>query len=366
MARKRAKTEKLPAPGLQSIPAPTKLLKELRELIHAARGAVAQAVNSGQVVLYWQVGHRLRTEVLGAKRAGYGERIVVAVAERLTGEFGRGYTDKNLRHMIRFSEAFSDREIVYALSRQLSWTHFRSLIYLDDPLKRDFYAEMCRIERWNTRTLEKKIGGMLFERTALSRKPERLAREELARLRAEDRLTPDLVFRDPYVLDFLLLHDSYSEKDLEAAILREIEAFLLELGVGFTFVARQKRITIDNEDYYIDLLLFHRKLRRLVAVELKLDAFKAADKGQMELYLRYLDEYERERGEESPLGLILCAGKSEKHVELLQLDRSGIRVATYLTELLPRPLLEQKLRHMVAEARARLEHRGGGDPDPPV
>ena len=212
-------------------PPPAKLLKELRELILAARGAVAQAVNSGQVVLYWQVGHRLRTEVLGAKRAGYGERIVAAVAARLTAEFGRGFTDKNLRHMIRFAEAFPDREIVYALSRQLSWTQFRSLIYLDDPLKRDFYAEMCRIERWNTRTLQKKIGGMLFERTALSRKPEQLAREELMRLRDEDRLTPDLVFRDPYVLDFLQLQDSYSEKDLEAAILREIEAFILELGV---------------------------------------------------------------------------------------------------------------------------------------
>jgi predicted nuclease of restriction endonuclease-like (RecB) superfamily len=363
MAKKRAKHRSVPARGPRGLVAPATLLRELRELILAARGAVAQAVNSGQVVLYWQVGHRLRTEVLGARRAGYGERIMIAVAGRLTAEFGRGYTDKNLRHMIRFSETFPDREIVYALSRQLSWTHFRSLIYLDDPLKRDFYAEMCRIERWNTRTLEKKIGGMLFERTALSRKPEQLAREELARLRAEDRLTPDLVFRDPYVLDFLLLHNSYSEKDLEAAILREIEAFLLELGVGFTFVARQKRITIDNEDYYIDLLFFHRKLRRLVAVELKLDAFKAADKGQMELYLRFLDEYEREPGEEPPLGLILCAGKSEKHVELLQLDKSGIRVATYLTELPPRPLLERKLRQMVAEARARLDARPSSHED---
>jgi predicted nuclease of restriction endonuclease-like (RecB) superfamily len=282
---------------------------------------------------------------------------------RLSAGFGRGFTDKNLRHMLRFAETFPDREIVSALSRQLAWTHFRSLIYLHDPLKRDFYAEMCRIERWNTRTLEKKIGGMLFERTALSRKPEQLAREELLRLRDEDRLMPDLVFRDPYVLDFLQLQDSYSEKDLEAAILREIEAFILELGVGFTFVARQKRITIDNEDYYIDLLFFHRKLRRLVAVELKLDAFRAADKGQMELYLRWLDEYEKEPGEESPLGLILCAGKSEKHVELLQLDRSGIRVATYLTELPPRQLLERKLREMTAAARARLEAQSPGRPD---
>ena len=139
------------------------------------------------------MGHRLRTEVLGVRRAGYGERIVATVAARLTDEFGRGFTDKNLRHMIRFAEAFPDREIVYALSRQLSWIHLRRLIYLDDPLKREFYAEMCRVERWNTRTPKKKFGGMLFERTALSRKPERLC-EELAWLRDEDRLTPDLVF----------------------------------------------------------------------------------------------------------------------------------------------------------------------------
>jgi hypothetical protein len=162
--------------------------------------------------------------------------------------------------------------------------------------------------------------------------------------------------------NFLQLQDSYGEKDLEAAILREIEAFILELGVGFTFVARQKRIVIYNEDYYIDLLFFHRKLRRLVAVELKLDAFRAADKGQIELYLRWLDEYEKEPGEESPLGLILCAGKSEKHVELLQLDRSGIRVATYLTELPSRQLRERKLREMTAAARARMEGRSPGRP----
>jgi predicted nuclease of restriction endonuclease-like (RecB) superfamily len=361
MARQRATSEKLPAPRARSGPAATRLIKDLRDLIHSARSGVAQAVNSAQVLLSWQVGHRLRTEILGEKRAGYGKRIVATVAEKLTADFGRGFSDKNLRHMIRFAEVFPDREIVSALSRQLGWTHFRSLIYLDDPLKRDFYAEMCRIERWSTRTLEKKIGGMLFERTALSRKPEKLAREELARLRDEDQLTPDLVFRDPYVLDFLGLRDSYGEKDLESAILREIEAFLLELGVGFTFVARQKRITIDNEDYYIDLLFFHRKLRRLVAVELKLEAFRAADKGQMELYLRWLEKYEKEPGEETPLGLILCAGKLDEHVELLQLDRSGIRVASYLTDLPPRRLLQRKLHQARIAARARLEGRSSGE-----
>ena len=138
---------------------------------------------------------------------------------------------------------------------------------MKDPLARDFYAEMCRIEKWNTRTLEKKIGGMLFERTALSKKPEKLIRHELDALRDEDKLTPDLVFRDPYVLDFLGLRDTYAEKDLEAAILRAMEAFLLELGVGFAFLERQKRITVDGEDYYLDLLFYHRHLRRLVAIE---------------------------------------------------------------------------------------------------
>jgi predicted nuclease of restriction endonuclease-like (RecB) superfamily len=198
------------------------------------------------VLLSWEIGQKIRTEVLGLKRAEYGERVVRTVAEGLTADYGRGYSEKNLRHMIRFAERFPAREIVSALSRQLSWTHFRALAYIDDPLKREFYAELCRVERWGTRTLEKKIAGMLFERTALSRKPERLARQELAALRDEDRVSPDLVFRDPYFLDFLGLKDTYSEKDLEAAILRELEAFILELGAGFAFLARQKRITVDD------------------------------------------------------------------------------------------------------------------------
>jgi predicted nuclease of restriction endonuclease-like (RecB) superfamily len=154
--------------------------------------------------------------------------------------------------------------------------------------------------------------------------------------------------------DFLGLHDTFSEEDLERAILRELEAFLLELGEDFCFVARQKRVTVDREDYHLDLLFFHRRLRRLVAVELKLGKFQAADKGQMELYLRWLDRHDRRPGEGTPLGLILCAEKSAEHVELLQLEASGIRVAEYLTELPPRPVLEQKLHDAIAFARRRL------------
>lgn len=256
---------------------------------------------------------------------------------------------------MRFAEQFPDVEIVATLSHQLSWSHFVELIKLGDPLQREFYTELCRLERWSVRTLHAKVRGMLFERTALSRKPEELARRELAALRDEDRVTPDLVFRDPYFLDFLGLSDAYSERDLETAIIAELERFLLELGAGFSFVARQKRITVDGEDYYIDLLFYHRKLRRLVAIDLKIGRFEAGFKGQMELYLRWLDRYEREAGEESPLGLILCAGKSEEHVELLQLAASGIRVAEYLTELPPREVLEARLAAAVRLARERFE-----------
>lgn len=356
MAKKR-ENKGCPPARATTTPAPRKLLADLRSLILATRTGVAQAVNSAQVLLNWQIGHRLRIDVLGTKRAGYGERIIRTVAEGLTVDYGRGFSEKNLRHMVRFVERFPDREIVSALSRQLGWTHFRALIYVDDPLKREFYAEMCRVERWSTRTLEKKIGGMLFERTALSRKPDQLARQELAGLRDEDRVSPDLVFRDPYLLDFLGLEDVYGERDLEAAILRELESFILELGAGFAFLARQKRITVDDRDYYLDLLFYHRKLRRMVAVELKMGVFQAADKGQMELYLRWLERYEMEPGEGPPLGLILCAGKSDEHVELLQLDKSGIRDAAYLTELPPKKVLEQKLHDSALRAKARLEAR---------
>jgi len=330
------------------------LLKDLRELINTARQDVARQVNSSLVLLYWRVGKRIRQDILREKRAEYGEEIVSAVSRELTAEFGQGFSTRNMWHMIRFVEAFPDERIVNALSTQLGWTHFRHIIALDDPLKRDFYGEMCRIERWSTRTLEKKIAGMLFERTALSKKPEKLIRQELDTLRTEDKLTPDLVFRDPYFLDFLGLKDRYFERDIEDAIMREMENFILELGVGFTFIARQKRIQVDNDDYYLDLLFYHRGLKRLVAIDLKLGDFRPADKGQMELYLRWLAKYEQKPGEEAPIGLILCAGKKRETIELLELEKSGIRVASYWIKVLPRKLLQKKLHEAILHARARL------------
>jgi predicted nuclease of restriction endonuclease-like (RecB) superfamily len=339
------------APGRK----PAVLLSDLRELILSTRQQVAQTVNAGLTMLYWHIGTRIRKDILKEKRAEYGQEILQALSAKLAAEFGRGYSARNLANMVRFAEQFPDPQIVSALLRQLGWTHFTMLIPIQDGLKRDFYAEMCRLERWSTRTLRQKIDGMLFERTALSRKPEKLAAQELQKLREEDKLTPDLVFRDPYLLDFLGLKDSYAEKDLEAAILREMESFILELGVGFAFLERQKRITVDGEDYYLDLLFYHRHLRRLVAIELKLAEFQPGDKGQMELYLRWLDRYERKEGEDKPIGLILCAGKRHETIELLDMDQSGIRVSSYWAEALPKRELERKLHEAVRLARARLE-----------
>ncbi len=307
------------------------------------------------------MGQRIRKEILQEKRADYGAEIVATLSQELTEEFGRGFSRFALARMRQFFQLFPDKQIVATLSQHLGWSHFVEIIPLKNDLQREFYAEMCRVERWSVRQLRQKIGGMLFERTALSKKPASLVKQELAALRAADKLTPDLVFRDPYFLDFLGLRDTYSEQDLEAAILRELESFILELGAGFTFVARQKRITVDNEDYYLDLLFYHRKLRRLVAIELKLGKFRAADKGQMELYLRWLEKYERQPREEPPIGLILCADKSDEHVELLQLSKSGIRVAAYLTELPPRKLLQKKLHEAMVLAKAQLEAKPEGE-----
>ena len=344
--------------------APDTLVRELRSLIEATRGRVAQTVNSELALLHWQIGHRLREEVVGEDRAAYGEQVVAAVAESLSADFGRGFSKRNLYYMMRFAEVFPEAEIVHALRAQLSWTHLRELIAIEDPLKRQFYTEICRVERWSTRTLKSKMNGMLYERTAIAKKPTAVVEETLDALRDEDRMSPDLVFRDPYVLDFLGLPSDFGEAELEAAILRELEGFLLELGQGFSFIARQKRMQIGADDFYLDLLFFHRPLRALVAIELKLGRFDARDKGQMELYLRWLDRYERQPDENPPLGLILCADKNEEQVELLELTDGAVRVAGYLTELPPRELLERKLLESIEHARAKAFTAGDEEDTP--
>jgi predicted nuclease of restriction endonuclease-like (RecB) superfamily len=274
----------------------------------------------------------------------------------LTVEFGQAFSLRSLYRAIQFCQGFTNQEIVSTLSTQLSWSHFIELLPIKDPLARDFYAEMCRIERWDVRTLRQKIGGLLFQRTALSKKPQDVIAAEIGRLR-DGQMSPDIVFRDPYLLDLLGLKGAYSERDLESAILREIEGVLLELGSGFAFVARQKRMSVGKDDFHLDLLFFHRHLRRLIAVELKLESFQPAHVGQMELYLRWLDKHERAPGEEAPIGLILCASADAEQVELLQLDAKSIRVSEYLTELPPLPLLRERLHQAIEHARESAARR---------
>jgi predicted nuclease of restriction endonuclease-like (RecB) superfamily len=351
--RKIPSIAKLAAP----LPRTDQLLGDLRQMIEAARARVATAANAELTLLYWRMGRRIHSEILAGERAPYGEAIVATVSQQLVADYGRGFTYTALTRMVGFFDAFPQEKIVATLSQQLSWSHFNELLPLKQPLQREYYAEMCRIERWSVRTLRERINSMLYERTALSRKPEKLIERELRGLRDAEQITPDLLMRDPYMLDFLGLHDSYQEPDLEAAIVREMEGFLLELGAGFTFVARQKRIQLDGDDFYLDLLFYNRKLRRLVAIDLKIGAFKAEYKGQMELYLRWLDKHERESDELPPLGIILCTGKKAEQIELLELDRSGIHVAEYLTALPSRRVLGEKL-HLAAErAKRQLERR---------
>ncbi len=335
----------------------TKLFLDIRQLIEDSRNAVAQTVNAGLTAMYWNIGKRINDDVLENKRAEYGKQIVSTLSRQLIQEYGKSFTEKNIRRMMQFNTVFQDFEIVASLMRQLSWTHFTLLFPIKDNLKLEFYTQMCRIEKWSVRTLRKKIDSMLFERTAISKKPEELAKLELKQLKEEDKLSPDLVFKDKYVLDFLNLKDTYSENDLETAIIRELENFILELGVGFTFAARQKRMIIDGNDFYLDLLFYHRKLKRLVAIELKIGKFKAEYKGQMELYLRWLEKNETEADEEQPVGLILCTEGNSEQIELLQLDKANIKVAEYISKYLPKELLAKKLHQFAKQSKMIIDNR---------
>ncbi|MFL1909025.1 PDDEXK nuclease domain-containing protein [Plesiomonas shigelloides] len=332
----------------------TFIAQEIITLIQQAKQRAAMAVNSELTLLYWHIGQRINQAVLGGERADYGKQIVTNLAKQLTAQFGRGWSAQQLRHCMKFAECYTDEPIVSALRRQLSWTHIKTLIYIDDPLKRDFYSQMAICEHWSTRTLDERIGAMLFERTAISKQPDETIRAELTALREQGQFNEQLLLKDPYLLDFLDLNDRYLEKDLEDAILRDIEQFLLEMGAGFTFIARQKRIQIDEDDFYIDLLFYNRKLKRLVAIDLKTEKFKHAHKSQMELYLRWLAKYEQEADEQPPIGIILCSSKKQEQIELLELDKSGIHVAEYLTVLPAIDVLKEKLHHATQAAKLRL------------
>ena len=333
------------------------LIQDLRQIIEQARGRVAATANYELTMMYWHIGERINREVLDNQRAEYGKQIVATVARQLQEEFGRkGFDEKSIRRMMQFATLFPDSQIVAPLARQLWWSHFVEVMPLKDELQREFYLTMAASERWSKRTLQAKIDGMLFERTAISGKPDEFIKKELSTLRDDNVMSPDLVFKSPYFLEFTGLKGMYSEKNLEDSLIAHLEQFIIELGNGFSFVARQKRMIIDGQDFYLDLLFYHRRLHRLIAIDLKLGSFKAQYKGQMELYLRWLEAHEMEPGEETPLGLLLCTEGSDEQIELLQLDKAGIKVAKYLTELPPRHVLMQQIQKSLEAVKSRINN----------
>lgn len=337
------------------------LYSDICKLIDEARTFVANTANKSMTLLYWKIGERINTDLLDGKRAQYGKQIVSHLATQLQLNYGkRGFEERNIRRMIQFTVLFPDFQIVSQAATKLSWSHFIELLSLKEALKREFYLTMALSESWGRDTLRNKIEGMLYERTLISRKPNELIKSELANMRKGESISADLIFKSPYFLDFTGLKGMYSEKSLEDSLIISIEQFIMELGVGFSFVERQKRMIIDGEDFYLDLLFYHRKLKRLIAIELKLGKFKAAYKGQMELYLRWLDKHEKQTGEETPLGLILCTEGGHEQIELLQLENAGIKIAEYLTELPDRKLLKEKLQKELELKRAVFENRKEG------
>ncbi len=328
------------------------LFSDVCKIINNAKNRIAAYVNTEICLTNWYVGKRIKEDVLYNKRADYGKRVVKNLSDRLIIKYGRGWSEKSLRHCLRAAETFSEEEIVSAVQRQFNWTHLKSLMYIKDPLARSFYMEMCHLEHWDTRTLDEKIDSQLYERTAISRKPEEIIKKDLEEVKETNTIVPDMVFRSSYFLDMLGLPDVFSEKDLESAILSQIQEFIKEFGTDFAFLDRQKRITVDSTDYYIDLLFYHRGLRRTIAIDLKLGKFKPEYEGQMLLYLRYLNKNDRREGEGSPIGLILCSEGNTEHIEYLMLDEeSPIKVAQYYTKLPDKKLLSAKLQKAIAIAK---------------
>jgi len=333
------------------------LFSNISMLIQQSRQRVAITVNAELTMLYWNIGKHIKIHILQNQKAGYGEQIIATLSNQLSSAFGKGWSKQQLWNCLYVVEIFPELQIISTLSGELTWSHIKEIIFLKDELSRSFYIEICRMERWSVRQLRERIGSMLFERTAISKKPEETIRHDLQLLHDNQNLSPELVFRDPYFLDFLGLKDTYSEKDLETAIVAELQRFILEMGNDFAFLARQKRITIDDDDYSIDLLFYHRKLRCLVAIDLKLDRFRAGYKGQMELYLRWLEKHEQLEGENSPVGLILCSDFKTEHIELLGLKDSNIKVATYYTKLPSIDFLQKKLHEAIIIARKKLDNK---------
>jgi len=326
--------------------------KQISDIISQARRNAEIAVNSELVTLYWNIGRVVKTQILEGNKPEYGKSVIDNLSRELVAEYGKGYSKTNLFNMVKLYEVFGDERIFHSLSGKLTWTHLKKIIYMDDPLKRDFYATLAINEKWSVREMNSRIDTMLYERTNLSKKPEITIANDLQLLRDEKKMSTDLVLRDPYVLDFLDLKDNFGEKDLENAIIVELERFIMEMGRDFAFVGRQVRITINDKDFYIDLLFYHRKMKRLVVIELKLDEFKPEHKGQVEFYMKWLAKNDMNDGDSPPIGIILCPKKDNAIVEVLNLEESDIHIAEFLTDT-----LQKKLPQAINNAKILLEQR---------
>jgi predicted nuclease of restriction endonuclease-like (RecB) superfamily len=324
----------------------SELLEQVIFIIEKRKYKAQVAANSEVTMMFWEVGQYVNSVILKAKRAAYGKQIVATLSQQLVEKYGNTYEITNLRRMMRFAENFKDSSIVATLSPQLSWSHIVELLPLKSDEARIYYAQCIVERRLGVRELRKQIAGKAFER------------REIADLQlSKDSKVPFNIFKDPYLLDVLDLKENYLEADLQKAIIRDIEAFILEFGHGFAFVESQKRMPIGEEVAILDLLFYNRILKRLVAVELKIGSFEASYKGQMELYLAWLDQYERQDGECPPVGIILCAAANREKVDMLKMDKAGIAVAEYWTELPPKEEFEKKIISIMEEAKERLERR---------
>jgi predicted nuclease of restriction endonuclease-like (RecB) superfamily len=322
------------------------LFERVAVIIENRKNSAVAYANSEVTLMFWEVGRYINSTVLDFKRAEYGKRIFSTLSRKLIARYGKSFSERNLYRMTQFAEQFADFEILTPLASKLSWTHFCELIRIKTPDARLYYAEDAATRNYGAKELRHQISRKAYERREI-------ANTQLS----EQSVVPFNAFYDPYLLDILGLKDSYLEADLEKAILKEIELFLLEFGHGITFVERQKRMILDGRDIVLDLLLYSRTLRRLIAIELKLGEFKAAYKSQMELYLKWLARYERQPGEEQPIGIILCAEDNREIIEMLEMEKAGIAVAEYWTQLPPKHEFERKIRKILAEAQERLERR---------
>lgn len=322
------------------------LVEKVSALIDQTQAFAAAQVNAALTLRNWYIGRMIDVEVLKEGRAGYDQEIVATLSPQLTKRFGRGFNQSSLYRMIKFSQTFPDIEIVATLSPKLSWSHFREIVALPHADARSFYATEAAARNLSVRDLRYAVSRKAFER-----------REIADSQIPEGSAVPLDAFRDPVLLDMLGLAGTFLERDLEAALRHDMEAFLLEVGRGWAFVERQKRMTFDGDDYYLDLLFYSRPLRRLIAVELKVGKFKPSYQGQMNFYLKWLDRHERQTDENPPIGLILCTTASRDQIELLELHKDGIVVAEYWTTLPPKAELQARIQAIYREAQERIARR---------